>query len=222
MNYSEIEKLFEQNRDTQNAIKMSAYMRDQFKFYGISSAARKNLYKDFLKKVKLSKTIDWEFLEKCWSSDYREFQYLALDYLMAMQKFLTYDDIEKLAGFAKSKQWWDTIDSLDSIFGQIGLTDQRVDDLMLKWSTDPDFWFRRIAIDHQLSRREKTDKELLAQIIKNNLGDKEFFINKAIGWSLREFSKTDANWVRKFVAENRSKMANLSVREALKNIGGEK
>ena len=70
---------------------------------------------------------------------------------------------------------------------------------MLKWSVDDDFWLRRIAIDHQLTRKDKTDKELLKQIIINNLGSDEFFINKAIGWSLRDYSKTNSKWVKCFI-----------------------
>jgi 3-methyladenine DNA glycosylase AlkD len=77
---------------------------------------------------------------------------------------------------------------------------------------------RRIAIDHQLGRKDKTDAALLAQIIENNLGQAEFFINKAIGWSLREYSKTNPDWVRAFIDEHRADMAGLSIREASKYI----
>ena len=70
---------------------------------------------------------------------------------------------------------------------------------MLEWSLDEDFWLRRIAIDHQLGRKEKTNTALLEKILVNNLGSREFFINKAIGWSLRDYSKTDPEWVRDFI-----------------------
>ena len=70
---------------------------------------------------------------------------------------------------------------------------------MLEWSIDNDFWLRRIAIDHQLGRKEKTNTELLEQILVNNFGSEEFFINKAIGWSLRDYSKTNSDWVRSFL-----------------------
>jgi 3-methyladenine DNA glycosylase AlkD len=115
-----------------------------------------------------------------------------------------------------SKQWWDTIDGLDRIIGDIGLTDNRVDDLMIEWSENNDFWMRRIAIDHQLLRREKTNTDLLEKIICNNFGSKEFFINKAIGWSLREYSKCNPTWVKDFVEKYKDKMAKLSIKEASK------
>ena len=216
--YSKIKQLFEQNRDEENAIKMSKYMRDLFKFYGIPTPIRKSLYKDLLKEEKAKKTIDWNFLDKCYEDDYREFQYLALDYIENMQKFLTYDDVPKLYKYIKAKQWWDTIDRFDRIVGNIAFKDDRINDLMLKWSKDEDFWLRRIAIDHQLGRKDKTNTKLLEQILINNFGSDEFFINKAIGWSLRDYSKTNPNWVNDFLSKYENKMDKVSLKEAYKYI----
>jgi 3-methyladenine DNA glycosylase AlkD len=197
---------------------MAQYMRNQFKFYGLPAPMRKSVYKDFLKSEKLKKIIDWEFLDKCYQSDYREFQYIVMDYLANMQKYLKYEDIPKIKNYAKTKQWWDTIDGLDRIIGNIGLVDGRVDDLMIEWSEDKDFWIRRIAIDHQLLRKEKTNTDLLSKIICNNFGSEEFFINKAIGWSLREYSKCNPKWVKDFVEKYKDNMAKLSIKEATKYV----
>jgi len=216
--YSKIKQLFEQNRDEENAIKMSKYMRDLFKFYGIPTPVRKSLYKDLLKEEKAKKTIDWNFLDKCYEDDYREFQYLVLDYIENMQKFLNYDDVPKLYKYIKSKQWWDTIDRFDRIVGNIAFKDDRINDLMLKWSKDEDFWLRRIAIDHQLGRKDKTNTKLLEQILINNFGSDEFFINKAIGWSLRDYSKTNPDWVKDFLNKYENKMNKISLKEAYKYI----
>ena len=160
----------------------------------------------------------WGFLDQCYADEHREFQYLVFDYLASMQKFLTYDDIPKIWKYIKEKQWWDSIDCLDRIIGEIGLSDSRVDELMLQWSLDEDLWVRRLAIDHQLLRKEKTNRELLAQIIVNNLGSKEFFINKAIGWSLRDYSKTDPEWVKDFIDQYKDRMDKLSIREGSKYL----
>lgn len=110
------------------------------------------------------------------------------------------------------------IDCFDAVIGEIGLRDSRVDELMLVWSKEEDFWLRRIAIDHQLNRKEKTNKELLEKIIVNNLGSSEFFINKAIGWSLREYSKTNPTWVKELIDKYKDKLDKLSIREASKYI----
>ncbi len=216
--YLLIKKEFEKNSDSENSVHMSNYMKNKFDFYGIKSPLRRKIYKDFLKNEKKSKAIDWKFLDTCYADNHREFQYLVIDYLIAMKNHLTYDDIEKLRSYIKQKQWWDTIDGFDRIVGDIGLTDSRVDDVMLQWSRDDDFWIRRIAIDHQLVRREKTNTELLEKIILNNVGSDEFFINKAIGWSLRDYSKTNPKWVKAFIEKHGHKMDKLSIKEASKYI----
>ena len=216
--YLEIKKIFAKHSDKENALAMAKYMRNLFVFYGLPTPKRKAIYKDFLKKEKKIKIIDWEFLDKCYEDEHREFQYLVSDYLITMNKFLTYEDIPKIKKYIKTKQWWDTIDFLDRVIGEIGLRDKRVDDLMLEWSKDDDFWVRRIAIDHQLCRREKTNTELLEKIIVNNFGSDEFFINKAIGWALRDYSKTNPLWVKEFISKYQNKMNNLSIKEASKYI----
>lgn len=96
------------------------------------------------------------------------------------QRFLTYDNIEKLEYFAKSKQWWDSIGILAVIIGRIGLTDERVDKVMKAWAPDDNIWLRRLAILHQFGRKEQTKVDLLQEILLRNVGSKEFFINIAI------------------------------------------
>ncbi|PID78199.1 MAG: DNA alkylation repair protein [Deltaproteobacteria bacterium] len=216
--YLKIKKAFEKNQDIQKAIQMSEYMRNLFAFYGLQTPERRALYKDFLKNEKKHSKIDWAFLDKCYEDEHREFQYLVIDYLAAMKKNLSYEDVPEILKYIKAKQWWDTIDGFHRIIGDIGLKDSRIDDLMLKWSKDKDFWVRRIAIDHQLLRKEKINKELLSKIILNNLDSDEFFINKAIGWSLRDFSKTNPRWVRDFIKKHKDKMDKLSVKEASKYL----
>lgn len=216
--YNEIKSLFETHQDEDNAMKMAKYMRNQFIFYGLPTPKRRQLYRDFLKNEKKKKVIDWDFLDICYEDEHREFQYFVIDYLSAMQMCLSYDDVEHIKKYIKMKQWWDTIDAFDMVIGQIGLKDIRIEQLMMEWSVDNDFWLRRIAIDHQLHRKEKTNTELLEKIIVNNFGNDEFFINKAIGWSLREYSKCNPKWVTAFINKYRSQMHPLSIKEASRHI----
>lgn len=216
--YRFIKDKFEQIEDRDKADSMAKYMRNMFQFYGIPSPKRRVSYKEFIREEKKNKTIDWDFLDKCYEDEHREFQYLVLDYLIAMDKELNFEDIPKINNYIKAKQWWDTIDFFNKIIGNIGLRDSRVDSLMLEWSEDEDFWVRRLAINHQLGRKEKTKTALLEEIITNNFGSDEFFINKAIGWSLRDYSKVNPNWVRIFINKYSDEMSNLSIREASKYI----
>ncbi|GHU19413.1 DNA alkylation repair protein [Betaproteobacteria bacterium] len=196
---------------------MSAYMRGKFQFLGIPAPERKSLSREFLKTAG-KKPVDWNFVSKCWQQPEREFQYLAKDYLSKRAAALTSADVPKLRELATQKSWWDTVDGLDVIIGGIAIRFPEVNDTLLMWSVDENIWLRRIAIDHQLMRKEKTDTALLARIIENNFGSPEFFINKAIGWSLRDYSKTNPDWVRGFVESHRDKMAALSIKEASKYI----
>lgn len=209
---------FEKNKDEEKAKQMSAYMRNQFPFLGIQSVKRRELSKDFLREARKKQEVDWDFVHKCWEKDEREFQYVAIDYLKRMEKFLTAGDIPKLKNLALAKSWWDTIDALDKIIGGIALAYPEVTETLIKWSVDENIWLRRIAINHQRGRKEKTDTDLLEKIIVNNLGQTEFFINKAIGWSLREYSKVNPDWVRDFIEKYQEDLAPLSIREGSKYI----
>ena len=200
------------------AKEMSAYMKNQFVYLGIQSPIRKEATKPLLTALKKQEAINWELIEQCWECPFRELQYFALDYLASKKKFLTATDIPKLKNLAECKSWWDSIDQLDRIIGDIALRFPEVNEILLAWSADQNFWLRRIAIDHQLLRKEKTNTYLLEKILVNNLGQNEFFINKAIGWSLRDYSKTNPKWVRTFLEKYQSKMAKLSIREASKYI----
>ena len=209
-------------RNEEQAEKMSSYMLNKFKHIGIRTPERRKIFRDFFKEYKKeqgkSGKIDWDFINNCWKNEYRELQYSALDYLQTVKNILTDKDIPKLKALALSKSWWDTIDYFDMIIGGIALKYPKVNDIILQWSTDENIWLRRIAIDHQLLRKEKTDTELLGKIIKNNFGQTEFFINKAIGWALRDYSKTNPKWVREFIEKNKDKMAQLSIKEGSKYI----
>ena len=214
-------KLYEEmirHKNEEQARQMSKYMLNKFEYIGIKTPERRKIFKNFFKEYKNEEKIDWEFVNKCWENKYREFQYIAADYLKNMKDKLTIDDIPKFKRLILEKSWWDTIDNLDMTIGALALKDSNVNKILLEWSLDENIWLRRIAIDHQLLRKEKTNTELLEKILKNNLGQAEFFINKAIGWALRDYSKTNPEWVKNFIEENKEKMAKLSIKEASKYL----
>ena len=214
-------KLYEemiQHKNEEQAQKMSKYMLNKFEYIGIKTPERCKIFKSFFKEYKNEEKIDWEFVNKCWENKYREFQYVAADYLKNKKDKLTIDDIPKFKQLILKKSWWDTIDNLDMTIGALALKDSNVNKILLEWSLDENIWLRRIAIDHQLLRKEKTNTELLEKILKNNLGQAEFFINKAIGWALRDYSKISPEWVKNFIEKNKENMAKLSIKEASKYL----
>ena len=218
MDFSKLYEEMIQHKNEEQAQKMSKYMLNKFEYIGIKTPERREIFKNFFKEYKNKEKIDWEFVNKCWENKYREFQYVAADYLKNMKDKLTINDIPKFKRLILEKSWWDTIDNLDMTIGALALKDSNVNKILLEWSLDENIWLRRIAIDHQLLRKEKTDIELLEKILKNNLGQTEFFINKAIGWALRDYSKTNPEWVKNFIEENKENMAKLSIKEASKYL----
>lgn len=209
----------EENRNGLLAESMEKYMQDKFIFLGIRGPKRTELYKKYFPTARKTKVIDWNFIEICWNREEREFQYAVVYYLKTMQKFLKKGDISKLKYLVVTKSWWDTVDLLSKIIGDVVNRNKELKTLMLEWSKKGnDIWLRRVAILHQLSFKENVDKLLLETILEDNLYDGEFFINKAIGWALRDYSKVNPEWVRKFIEKNRSEMTNLSLREAMKYL----
>lgn len=215
-----VEDIFQGLKEVANpedAIHVKAYMKDQFEFLGVKTPVRRKLSKVFFKKNS-SPAIDWKFIHQAWENPYREMQYVVLDYLKLKQKFLTSNDLPKIKKLAQTKPWWDTIDFLCRSVGFICLHYPETKKFVLEWSRDEDFWLRRLAIEHQLLQKEETDVQLLEQILVNNLDQTEFFINKAIGWALRDYSKTNPDWVLEFIEKYKDRLSKLSIKEGSKYL----
>ncbi|MBU5454958.1 DNA alkylation repair protein [Caproiciproducens sp. MSJ-32] len=207
-----------QNKDPNNAAPMKAYMKNQFEFLGIKTPLRKELEKPFFKKLDKNSPIDREFVKSLWKEEYREFQYLGVDYLIKEKKKLQNDDIHFIKELIINKSWWDTIDLIAShLVGEICQKYPKlIDEYILKWSQDENMWLRRTAILFQLKYKENTNTEVLEKVILNNNEDNEFFIEKAIGWALREYSKSNKEWVKIFISSY--KLSKLSVKEGSKYL----
>lgn len=215
--YDGIFKQMEAMRDAERGLKMSAYMQSLFPFLGIPKPALKQCIKPYLQKSR-KLALDWAFVRVCWEKPYREAQYLAIEYLLLHEKELTDTDLPKLRELITQKSWWDTVDGLNPAVGTLVLRYPELKDAMRQWSGSENIWVRRAAIDFQLKYKGQTDTALLEEIIRNNFGSHEFFINKAIGWSLREYSKTDPAWVRGFLEKYKDDLSALSIREAGKYV----
>lgn len=214
----EIIEIFKDNKDKENAISMKKYMKDNFEFLGIKSPKRKELQKEYVKEISKDNYINYDLVSELWKQEEREFQYVAIDYLVKNKKKLVKKDIDLIENMIVTKSWWDTIDPIASnLLGELCKKYQElIDEYIIRWSTSNNMWLRRSAILFQLKYKENTDTKLLESIIQNNNEDKEFFINKAIGWILREYSKTNPQWVKEFIENN--KLSKLSIKEGSKYI----
>lgn len=212
-----LQTLYQTHADPLAAAPMKAYMRDQFPYLGIKTPGQRALLRDFISEQGLPALDELSgVLLGLWSLPEREFQYAALGLLGRFEQKLPAVFIDTIETLLTTKSWWDTVDFLAT--HTVGIHFHRfptVKELSLAlWRQSDDFWLRRTCILFQNKYKTKTDFDLLKAIIKENLDSKEFFINKAIGWALREYTRVDPDGVRAFVAE--TPLAPLSAREALK------
>ncbi|WP_188382857.1 DNA alkylation repair protein [Ornithinibacillus halotolerans] len=212
-------KELEANRNLENAIPMEKYMKDHFTFLGIKTPERKKITNQFFKDTGIIKeAFDRDFILQLWAMDEREYQYIALDYIDKMLRKINVEDLALFEELIVTKSWWDTVDMLaQKPVGKIASIDSRViSDTIDSWSVHDNLWLIRTAILFQLKYKEKTNEDILYTYIIRNAESKEFFIQKAIGWALREYSKINPTSVRYFI-EN-TKLAKLSIREGSKYL----
>ncbi len=210
--------LFYENRNMEQAKKMAVYMKDNFPFLGIQKPIRMQLQKKFIKEAKKNIVIDWNFIFILWNLPEREFQYLAIDYLIALKNSLKKGDITKIEKLITEKSWWDSVDLLSAhLIGTVCMKyPTLIKSHILKWAEGENIWLLRTGILFQLKYKENTDTALLSSIIIKHSYSKEFFIKKAIGWALREYSKTNPQWVKLFTESN--SLQPLSLREGTKYL----
>ncbi len=210
-------ELFEAHANPEQAGPMAAYMRNQFPYLGIKTPQSVELQKRFYAEHGLPPLAELDsILRDLWSLPQREFQYIGVGLLIGFEKTLPAGFIETIEYLLVTKSWWDTVDSIAG--GPLGVHFKRHPDMrnatLTGWRASDNLWLRRACILFQLGYKQETDFALLKEIIGENLGSREFFINKAIGWALRQHSRIDPQGVRDFVAK--TPLHPLSKREALK------
>lgn len=217
-----LQKLFEAHAQPANSAAMARYMRDQFPFLGIASPMRKALSRDFFKThgyPPYHSVI--AVVEQLWQMPEREYQYTALDMLDKMKRKIP-DEIpygQLLTYLITEKSWWDTVDIIAGTLAGDFLArypEQRREYIDY-WMISGNMWLQRSCLLFQLKYKKNTDIDLLTRCIAALQHSKEFFIQKAIGWALREYAKTNPQFVAQFVA-NSNYLAPLSRREALKHL----
>ena len=208
---------FETNAHPDNAKGQRQYMKNRFDFYGLSTNVRRSIQKPFLDKNHLpTKAAAKEMIQMLWEKPQREYQYFAQELAQKYLKTLTPDDILLYEHMVTHQSWWDTVDVIAvHLMGRYFRTyPDQIAIYIPKWLSSGNMWLQRSAILFQLQYKQATDTVLLQSTIESMLGSKEFFINKAIGWALREYSKTNPEWVKHFA--HTTPLSNLSKREALK------
>ncbi|WP_282692139.1 DNA alkylation repair protein [Streptomyces sp. CC208A] len=202
------------------AQEMVAYMKGVAPFLGIRTPERRALSRTVLDGTPRPAEPDCAAVAlRCFALPEREYHYFAVDYLRRHVKRCSSGFLPVARRLVTTVSWWDTVDHLAAhVVGGLVAADPALAGEMDVWIDDEDPWTARTALLHQLRFKEGTDADRLFSYCLRRAADTDFFLRKAIGWSLREYAKTAPGEVRAFVAENRSLFSPLSVREALKHL----
>ena len=215
----DLEKEFRKNANPKLAKQQEAYMRNKFITYGIKTDDRRVIQKPFLVKAFLPDKTELETIVKIlWLKPQREFQYFAQELSFQYFKRTEKVDLALFEYMVANKSWWDTVDfiAVKLIGNYFKIFPEFRETYINKWLASENMWLQRSALLFQLKYKKDLDPDLMAYTIKHLLGSNEFFINKAIGWVLREYSRTNPDWVLDFV--NTTELSHLSRKEALRLI----
>lgn len=210
--------------DPARAPKMQSYMKSSMPYLGVAAKPLEAVLKPIFAAAELLSATAWRdaVLEMWRTAEYREQRYAAMQ-LTGLRKYRAYQDLDALPMYRElieTGAWWDYVDVIAShrIGGILVSHEKPMQKTMLAWSRLDDHWLRRASIVCQLRRKAETDLELLYACIEPSIAEKDFFLRKAIGWALREYAKTDAAEVKRYVRGNEDRLSGLSKREALKNV----
>jgi len=217
---NELETAFQKNSNPENAFAMAKYMRNHFSFFGIKTDDRRRIFKTIWKEnqKKVSKN-PREIALKLYSKTQRELHYCAIEILIKQLKGnYEKEDILLIEKLLFTNSWWDSVDTISkNILGEYLLEfPLETKKVINHFSNSDNMWLNRSAILFQLGYKGKTNFELLQFECEKHKNSDEFFIQKAIGWALREYAKTNPEGVKNFV--NNCNLKTLSKKEALKNI----
>jgi len=210
--------------DPKKTAAMQAYMKSAMPYWGVQTPVQRDITRRLFTANRLETAEEWR--EACltiWrAAEYREERYAAIDLtgFKYYREWQTLDTLPMYEEMIVAGAWWDFVDVIAS--ARLGpLLRQypgRMRTKMLQWGRSRSIWKRRSAILCQLTFKSETDLDLLYAAIEPSLGSKEFFLQKAIGWALRQYAWSDPREIRRYVRANADRLGALSKREALKNI----
>jgi 3-methyladenine DNA glycosylase AlkD len=208
------------NADTERGKSMSAYMKAHFLFLGINSEERRAVQRDWMNAVKkLTISEKKALVLDLWSKLYREYHYAAIDLLNSLpEKEIVADDHVLMEHMIVTNSWWDSVDAVASNFAgkYFKKFPEKKTAIIEKWRSSENIWLKRSCLIFQLKYGKETDFILLCSLIRDFAPIKEFFIQKAIGWALRQYAKTDPERVKNFLRE--IELKGVALKEATKYI----
>jgi len=209
----------EMHRNPSKAVNMANYLQNRFSCFGIKTPVRTEIQKKWFAQIKSAQFNHWDIAFNLWNFDEREYHYIAIDLLKKVpQKQMQIDDHKFLKEILTTHSWWDSVDLIASNYvGKYFLQfPEQIEPIIQKWSQDSNLWLNRTCLIFQLKYKDEVDFELLKQLIIKFQHHPDFFIQKAIGWSLRQYSKFNPTDVKQFI--NAVQLKGLALREASKYL----
>jgi 3-methyladenine DNA glycosylase AlkD len=212
------------NADPARAATQRAYMKSELPYRGIAAPRLKVLLRPVLAAYAPTRRADWEAtVRELWDrATHREERYAATA-IARHRAARGWQDPESLdldRHLIVTGAWWDHVDEVAThlVGGVLAGHRVAVTPTMRAWAREEDPWLRRAAVISQVGRRDQTDTDLLHDVVDANADDRSFWLRKAIGWALRDYAKTDPDWVRAEVDGFGGRLSGLSRREATRHL----
>lgn len=205
----------------QNAAPMAAYMKTTMPFYGVKKPERLPAYREMRIRFVPSTRREYESgVRALWRLPHREEKYAALQFARQNDAFVTLESLPLYERLIREGAWWDLVDEIATkLVGRAQLKQRAaVRPVLRLWINDEDLWIRRTALLSQIGHKALTDQRQLFGHCLRRAGETEFFIRKAIGWALRDYSYTEPAAVRDFLVAHREQLSGLSYREGAKQL----
>ena len=160
-----------------------------------------------------------------WDRPEFEFKRAATEMAHIRSEMFTPDDLDQVLTWMRRAQTWALIDEwaprvvgrlLDNYPSEVG-------PVLDRWSVDDDFWIRRSSLLSMLIslRRGEGEFDRFGRYADAMMGETEFFIRKAIGWTLRDMSRRRPIEVAEFIRPRVGAMSGLTFREAVRRLPDE-
>ncbi len=215
-------KKLDHNSNPERAAKEKSYLKSPHKFFGVTVPFIAKMAKDFKKtNGNIDKGFVFELAERLWNSAYHQEKTLAIKLLGEYSEQLDYESMPMLEHMLSTSAGWDHIDGIaNHLVDAVLRKDLRTYEYLKEWSKSENFWMRRAALISQvlLFREGKGDRKLFFSLAERMIEEKEFFIRKAIGWTLREMSKAEPDEVFDFLMKVKDRASGLTLREGAKRL----
>jgi 3-methyladenine DNA glycosylase AlkD len=199
------------------------YQKSSKKFYGLRTKQITEIANSvFPKREKISKDESKKLTAELWASDWFEEQAIGLILLERIQSDLLPSDLPYLKKIIGQCEGWAMLDWIATrMLGTLAMNyPEEIYPKVRTWTKSKHLWTRRAAIlIHVLpARKRKLNAGYALPTFAELLHEKEFFIRKAIGWTLREIAKYYPEVTFEFLKEHKDEVSGLTLREGARRL----